>query len=448
MNFSEVPDDLAPLRGSEAAEALLGIATHSPEAAALLIAELDPPDFPPGEQATIFESMKRLGTGDVIRLREDLAGKISTARLAVLSETGSLANPDLVDDYISTLRQEAARRRALEAIGSAARGLGETKAAEVPETLAAVAEQVLSISLAATPSRETRLGDALAAVLKDAETASIGGGGLIGTSSGIDALDRARGGLHPGDVLTIAARTSFGKTAFALGIAVHVVTKAALPVLYLSTEMPARALALRIFSARLGVNSLKVLQGELDKVELARLRREAAALAPAPFYIDDRTPTTVSKIHATAVRVKQRHSGQLGLIVIDYLQQVSIPGRFGSRAEQVGHLARAVKTLATSLSVPVLSLSQLSRRSDHENRPPTLSDLRDSGEIEEASDAVVFLHRDRNAGKDGGDVDVDFVFGKNRGGPCVVWTMTFDRPSTRFVRERRKDRTLSLCPRA
>lgn len=262
---------------------------------------------------------------------------------------------------------------------------------------------------------------------------------FLGISTGYTALDSVITGLNKSDLILLAARPGMGKTAFALNIATNVAAKSGKAVAVFSLEMSKEQLAQRILSSEALVESQKLRMGNLSDRDWEQIARATGSLAGAPLYIDDTAGTTVAEVKAKARRVKN-----LGLIVIDYLQLMSGSRRTENRVQEVSEITRNLKILAKDLNVPVITLSQLSRstesRSDHR---PVLSDLRESGSIEQDADIVLFLYREAYYNDQMDDqTEAKCIIAKNRHGETGSINLYWDGRYTRFssVEFRREER--------
>lgn len=256
---------------------------------------------------------------------------------------------------------------------------------------------------------------------------------ITGTPSGYVDLDRLTSGLQPAELLIIAGRPSMGKTALALNIAEHVALEARLPVAVFSMEMSGAQLALRLLSARGRIDAHRVRTGRLRDDEWGRLAQAMGELHEAPIHIDENGSLTPGELRARARRL-HRQCGQLGLIVVDYLQLMSVSGRGENRATEISEISRALKALAKELHVPVIALSQLNRSLEQRpNKRPMMSDLRESGAIEQDADTILFIYRDEVYNpetQDRGTAEV--IIGKQRNGPVGTVRLTFLGEYTRF----------------
>ena len=257
---------------------------------------------------------------------------------------------------------------------------------------------------------------------------------VTGVRTGFYELDRMTAGLQKGDLLVLAARPSMGKTAFALNIAEHVAVHEGLPVLVFSMEMGASQLALRLVGSLGRIDQQHLRTGRLDNSEWERLTGAVEQLGKVQLLIDETAGLTSSELRARARRMA-RQFGTLGLIVIDYLQLMS--GSSGSdenRATELGEISRGLKSLAKELQCPVLALSQLNRSVESRNdKRPMMSDLRESGAIEQDADIIMFIYRDDYYNKDSKEPGVsEIVIAKQRNGPVGTVKLTFLKPLTRF----------------
>ncbi|MBX3633915.1 MAG: replicative DNA helicase [Rubrivivax sp.] len=257
---------------------------------------------------------------------------------------------------------------------------------------------------------------------------------VTGVRSGFYDLDRMTAGMQKGDLIVLAARPSMGKTAFALNIAEHVAVQEGLPVLVFSMEMGAAQLALRLVGSLGRINQQNLRTGRLDSGEWERLTDAVERLGQVQLLIDETPGLTSSELRARARRMA-RQFGTLGLIVIDYLQLMS--GSSGSdenRATELGEISRGLKGLAKELQCPVIALSQLNRSVESRNdKRPMMSDLRESGAIEQDADVIMFIYRDDYYNKDSKEPGVsEIIIAKQRNGPVGTVKLTFLKPLTRF----------------
>jgi replicative DNA helicase len=256
-----------------------------------------------------------------------------------------------------------------------------------------------------------------------------------GVETGFTELDQLTSGLHNSELVILAARPSMGKTAFAMNIAEHVVTKQLAPTLFVSLEMSSIELADRLLCSAARVNGHRLRNGTISNEDRLRLVEMASEISRAPLYVDDSPSRTVTEIAAAARRIRRR-DGQLGLIVIDYLQLIEPDNPKDPRQEQVARIARRLKGLARELEVPLLCLAQLNRQAEEgKDHRPKLSHLRESGAIEQDADVVMFVHREeyylRGADQEEVAGQAEILITKQRNGPVgeieLVWRKEFTR---------------------
>jgi replicative DNA helicase len=336
--------------------------------------------------------------------------------------------------YVKIIRDKAILRRIVETANSLmTRAL---MAEEEPETLLASAEESL-----------LKLGDSQIneGLLNPGEVIDRFQGGINafldpskrikGTSTGFLKLDEMTGGFHRGELIILAARPSMGKTAMALNIAHHVACKLHQPVAIFSLEMSNDSLLTRMLCAAARVDSHSFRHGYLNEGDRRKLREAANDLVAAPLYIDDTAGVHLMDMHAKLRRLQQQ-SGELGLVIVDYLQLMSGRGRFENRNQEVSTISRGMKMLAKELNCPLLVLSQLSRapetrQGDHR---PQLSDLRESGSIEQDADLVGFIFREEVYKKDREDLKglAELIVAKQRNGPIGTAHLVYLHSLTKF----------------
>ena len=259
---------------------------------------------------------------------------------------------------------------------------------------------------------------------------------ITGVPSGFVDVDRMTAGLQPGDLIIVAGRPSMGKTAFALNIAEHVALhpSVGLPVAIFSMEMSSSQLAMRMLSSMAKVDQTRLRTGRLNDEEWSRLTDEIGRLNEARIHVDETAALNALELRARARRMKREY-GKLGLVVVDYLQLMSASGHGENRATEISEISRSLKALAKELDVPVIALSQLSRAVEQRNdRRPLMSDLRESGAIEQDADVIFFIYREEVYSPDKEDAKgkADVIIGKQRNGPIGTVPLTFMGRYTRF----------------
>ncbi|OQW75496.1 MAG: replicative DNA helicase [Proteobacteria bacterium ST_bin11] len=258
-------------------------------------------------------------------------------------------------------------------------------------------------------------------------------GDITGASTGFTDLDEKTSGLQPADLIIVAGRPSMGKTTIAMNMAENVALKSGMPVAVFSMEMPGESLAMRMMSSLGRIDQHKVRTGKLDDDDWPRLTSAINLLAETKLFIDDTPALTPTEVRSRARRLTREH-GQLGLIVLDYLQLMQSPASGDNRVQQISDISRGLKALAKELNVPVIALSQLNRNLEQRpNKRPVMSDLRESGAIEQDADLIIFVYRDEVYHEDSPDKGIaEIIIGKQRNGPLGTVRLTFLGQYTRF----------------
>jgi len=258
-------------------------------------------------------------------------------------------------------------------------------------------------------------------------------GDITGASTGFTDLDEKTSGLQPADLIIVAGRPSMGKTTIAMNMAENVALKSGVPVAVFSMEMPGESLAMRMMSSLGRIDQHKVRTGKLDDDDWPRLTSAINLLAETKMFIDDTPALTPTEVRSRARRLTREH-GQLGLIVLDYLQLMQSPASGDNRVQQISDISRGLKALAKELNVPVIALSQLNRNLEQRpNKRPVMSDLRESGAIEQDADLIIFVYRDEVYHEDSPDKGIaEVIIGKQRNGPLGTVRLTFLGQYTRF----------------
>ncbi len=256
---------------------------------------------------------------------------------------------------------------------------------------------------------------------------------VTGVATGFADLDERTSGLQPGDLVIVAGRPSMGKTAFALNIAEHVALDGKAPVAIFSMEMAGTQLAMRLLGSVGRLDQHKLRTGKLDDNDWPRLTNALGRLNDAPVFIDESAALTAIELRARARRLHRQHKG-LGLIVVDYLQLMSSTSQGENRATEISEISRSLKALAKELSVPVVALSQLNRSLEQRpNKRPVMSDLRESGAIEQDADLILFIYRDEVYNENSQEKGIaEIIIGKQRNGPIGTVKLTFLGQFTKF----------------
>jgi replicative DNA helicase len=311
---------------------------------------------------------------------------------------------------------------------------------EVDALMDEVERDILRISESRVQANTSPIKDLVKKAINTIEDFHQRQGMLTGVGTGFSDLDKMTSGLHAGEMVVIAARPSMGKTSLAMNIAEHVAIEQRLPVGVFSLEMTAESLVLRMLCSRSRVNLRNVREGFLAERDFPKLTGSAGKLATAPLFIDDSSGLSILQLRAKARRMAQQHG--IKLFVIDYLQLLhSTARRAENRQQEIADISNGIKSLAKELSVPVIVLSQLNRELEREkNRKPRLSDLRESGAIEQDADVVGLLYKPSSEDEEAADagnseqdaVPVNLLIAKQRNGPTGDVNLTFLKSFTRF----------------
>jgi replicative DNA helicase len=257
-------------------------------------------------------------------------------------------------------------------------------------------------------------------------------GSVTGLATGFNDLDEMTAGLQPSDLIIVAARPSMGKTALAVNFAEHAALKSRKAVAIFSMEMSASQLAFRLISSLGRINQQHLRTGDIQEEEWPRVTSAITLLSDAKIFIDDTPALSPGELRARARRLKREHD--LGLIVIDYLQLMAVPGNKENRATEISEISRGLKALAKELNIPVIALSQLNRSLEQRtDKRPVMADLRESGAIEQDADVIIFIYRDEYYNSDSTDKGLaEIIIGKQRNGPTGMVKLTFLGQFTKF----------------
>lgn len=437
-----------PPHSLEAEQAVLGAIFLKQDSFSTAAERLSPADFYRANHQVIFEAMLKLfEKGDpidfvsVTRLlmdekKDDVAG--GAVYLTKLAEsTPTAANID----YYSKIVEEKALLRRLIHTSTEIVTQAFTREDEVENVLDEAERNILAVSSRKNAQSFKAIKDVLVEVYDNIETLHNAKNDVTGIPTGYRDLDRMTSGFQRNDLIIIAARPSMGKTAFALNIAQNVATGTDENVAIFSLEMGAEQLVQRMLSAEGNIDSQRLRTGKLNEDDWTKLTMAMASLSHAGIYIDDSPGIRVADIRSKCRRLKQEHG--LGMIIIDYLQliQGSDSSR-ENRQQEVSEISRSLKGLARELEVPLIALSQLSRGVEQrQDKRPMMSDLRESGSIEQDADIVGFLYRedyyetdkDEEAGDDPDNQKIEIIISKQRNGPTGMVELAFVRNINKFI---------------
>lgn len=334
--------------------------------------------------------------------------------------------------YATIVKEKALMRRLIKITESIATECYLNKE-PVDEILEKTEKQIFDIVQNKTTGDFVSIQDVVIQTIESIEAASRSKGSVTGIPTGFYDLDYKTAGLQPSDLILIAARPSMGKTAFVLNVAEHVALKQGISTAIFSLEMSKDQLVKRILSMNSKVDSQAIRSGELQEDDWMKLVESAKLVGSSGLIIDDTPGISISELRSKCRKYKLEHN--LGIVIIDYLQLMSGSKKSESRQQEISEISRSLKELAREISVPVIALSQLSRAVEQRpDKRPMLSDLRESGAIEQDADIVMFIYRDEYYNHDSEDVGVaEIIIGKQRNGPTGTVKLAYQSQYTKFA---------------
>lgn len=334
--------------------------------------------------------------------------------------------------YARIVREQAILRRLVEA-GTRITQMGYAGAGDVDDIVDRAQAEVYDVTERRTAEDYMPLRDIMNDAMNEIEAISNRGGEMIGVPTGFAELDRYTNGLHPGQLIILAARPAIGKSTLGLDICRSASIKHGLTSVIFSLEMSRTEITMRLLSAEAQVPLHHMRSGTMGDADWTKLAAKMGTVSDAPLFIDDSPNMTLMEIRAKCRRLKQRHD--LRLVVVDYLQLMTSGKRVESRQQEVSEFSRSLKLLAKELDVPVIAISQLNRGPEQRtDKKPMLSDLRESGSLEQDADMVVLLHREDFYEKESPRAgEADFIMAKHRNGPTATVTVAFQGHYSRFV---------------
>ena len=439
MAVRELPNNL------EAEQAVLGSMFLSRTALEKAVEILREDSFYSTRNGKIFSALKDLDEKkvpiDITTLTEELKAT------NLLNEIGgveyltevldSVANAANVDYYIKIIEDKATLRELIEK-ATEITTMGYDEETSVSETIEEAEKKILGIIKNKRATEFKTIQDVIKETEKNLEVLSESKGEITGVPTGWTDIDRITSGFHENELIIIAARPAMGKTAFALNLATHVATHTDKSVALFNLEMGAEQLSVRILASLGQIDQTKLRTGNLQNEDWKRVTEAISQLSNAKLYMDDTPGITIGEIRAKCRRLANSENG-LGIVIIDYLQLISTNGKYGSnRQQEVSDISRALKTMAMELKVPVIALAQLSRAVEQrEDKRPIMSDLRESGSIEQDADIVSFLFREdyynKQARDDSQTSISEFIIGKHRNGPTATVELLFKRNTSTFL---------------
>jgi replicative DNA helicase len=435
---------VAPPQNLEAEQSVLGAVLLSDTVfPALIIDErLKPDDFYREAHGRIYQAMLDLHTVgepvDALTLVEHLkqTGELESVGGAATIEllSGSVPAVGNVRQYARIVRENAMLRRLL---GAAYEIQAQVHGHEArPRELVDMAERAI-LEVAHEDSRKDfrSAEQLLDAELDKLQKLSLEGNAMTGTPSGFEDLDLVTGGFQPGNLIILAARPSMGKSALMVNFAENAALASNKAVALFSLEMGEGELAQRFIASQASIKGDDLRKGKVPQARWSKIMQASNRLAQSGLFVDDSSDLSVLDVRAKARRLAQQHADGLGLILIDYLQLMRAGGNIENRVEQIGQISRGLKTLARELEVPVIALSQLNRGVEQRtDKRPVLSDLRESGAIEQDADLVMFIYRDEYYDKESEREGIaDLIIAKHRNGGLATVELTFQKEFPRFM---------------
>lgn len=435
----------------DAEKAVLGAAFLSKMALQKICDELSYDSFYNEANAKIFSVLQELNDSDspiditiVTNKLEEKKILSQVGNVEYLSEIiDSVPSASNVDYYINIVKEKMVGRKIIETAEEIAND-AYLQDGSVYEVLDNAEMKMLRIGNMRKTSEFKRIQDVAYKEQQNLEKLAEQGSEITGLATGFFDFDKLTAGLQPNQFIIIAARPAMGKTSFALNIATYASMNNDKAVAVFNLEMSAEQLANRILQSLGGISGSKMRTGRLEHNDWKRLNEAISRLSNANLYLDDTPGITIGEIRSKCRRLANSDKG-LALVVIDYLQLITGPGiTVGNRQQEVSEISRSLKTMALELGVPVIALAQLSRAVEsREDKRPIMSDLRESGSIEQDADIVSFLYRDdyynKEARRDDNASITEFIIGKNRSGPTTTIELLFRKDTSTFVNFKKEE---------
>ncbi|WP_276838241.1 replicative DNA helicase [Anaerovibrio lipolyticus] len=434
--------DRVPPQNIDAEQAVLGAMLIKKEAIAEVSQILRPEDFYRDAHKIVYEAMLTLFNknepADIVTVSDYLNNENLMEKVGGVTFITALANtvPTAANvTYHAKIVREKSDLRHLINTATDIAGMAYESSDDVADVIDKSEKMIMEVANRQNVSAFTPMRDIVMETFDKINVLYESKGGLTGIPCGFTDLDKLTSGLQASDLILVAARPSMGKTAFTLNIGAHVALKEHKNVAFFSLEMSKQQLVQRMLCSEGGIDSQKLRKGELDKTDWSKLVNVANKVAEAPLYIDDTAGITVMELRSKARRLKAEKG--LDLIIIDYLQLMQ--GRTGkgatdNRQQEISEISRSLKAVARELNVPVIALSQLSRSVESRQiKRPMLSDLRESGSLEQDADIVMFLYREDYYDPETVNKNItEVIVAKHRNGPVDTVKMFFKKEFTRF----------------
>ncbi|HEX7066023.1 MAG TPA: replicative DNA helicase [Bacillales bacterium] len=452
--MSDLFADRTPPQNMEAEQAVLGAIFLRPESLSLASEVLLPEDFYRTAHQRIFDVMLVLSEKsepvDLVTVTSELQDRHMLEEVGGVSYLSDLADssPTAANiEYYSRIVEEKSILRRLIRSATNIVTEGYSSEDEVDTILDEAEKSILDVSQRRSSGAFLSIKDVLVETYDNIEMLQNRQGEVTGIPTGFSELDHMTAGFQRSDFIIVAARPSVGKTAFALNIAQSIATKTEENVAIFSLEMGAQQLVMRMLCSEGNIDAQRLRTGRLTDEDWQKLTMAMGSLSSAGIYIDDTPGVRVSEIRAKCRRLKQERG--LGVILIDYLQLIQGSGRSReNRQQEVSEISRTLKALARELEVPVIALSQLSRGVEsRQDKRPMMSDIRESGSIEQDADIVAFLYRDDYYDKESEDQNmIEIIIAKQRNGPVGTVELAFIKEYNKFVNLDRSHQEMNMPP--
>ncbi len=439
-------DRKIPPQNIEAEQSVLGAILIDADAMHRVVSVLQPEYYYKDAHRLVFVSMLELAERgepiDLVTLTEKLRTKSELERVGGASYLADLADSVSTSaniEYYAKIVEEKALLRKLISAGSEIVESAFSETQETEQILDQAERKLFEITGSRHQKGFTHIKNILEDVMADIERMSDSESGLLGISSGYVDLDRFTSGFQPSDLIIVAARPSMGKTALCLNFAADIAIRQKKTVAIFSLEMSKESLVQRLLCADSEVNSNRIRTGNLKDQDLKRITRSLGRLDEANIYIDDTPSISAMELRAKARRIKMDKG--LDIIIIDYLQLMTgSRSKEGNRNQEISEISRLLKSISRELNVPLIALSQLSRAVEQRTeKKPKLSDLRESGEIEQTADLVIFVHREDYYEMQNVPTSLtELIIAKHRNGPTGMAEVLFLKEFTKFVPKENK----------
>ncbi|MDD4359423.1 MAG: replicative DNA helicase [Syntrophaceticus sp.] len=439
-----------PPHNLEAEQAVLGALLLAPDSFSVVSEILWPESFYGEGHRQIYSTLKEMAESgrpiDLLTVTEELQHRELLDKVGGAAYLAELAGavPSAVNaGYYASIVADKGLLRALINTCAQLATRGYDDGADSEYLLDDAERMIMDLSQKRVSKSYRSIRELLVEVLEKIEQLCQKKGGVTGIPTGFTELDKYTSGLQPSDLILLAARPSMGKTALGLNIAQNMAVKHGIPVGIFSLEMSGDQVAQRLLSAESLVDQQRLRTGFLGEEDWPRLLKAATKLSEAPIYIDDTPAISLLELRSKARRLKLEYG--VGMLMIDYLQLMQAGKRTENRVQEISEISRFLKALARELDVPVLALSQLSRAVEQRggDRKPILSDLRESGSLEQDSDVVMFIYRDEYYNDDSEDKGIaDIIISKQRNGPTGTIQLAFLKEFTKFVNLEKRDAPL------